>query len=198
MKSIPLLLLAAFGAASTIMSGQVVSAAPFGMDRGQTPVIEISAGYLFVHANAPPGQCGCIHLNGGYGSLVINMPQGLSLVADLSSAHAGQVDGTAQNITVFNDLFGPRYSFRKVSRRFIPYIQALGGRSQEMSNYVFIQTAAAAAFSTGGGINSTLSRHIGWNIVEADWVHSNLPNGANSSQNDLRISSAIVFRFGPR
>jgi outer membrane immunogenic protein len=199
MKSIQLLLLAALGAASTIMLGQAVPVAPFGLDGRQVPAIEVSAGYMFVHANAPPGQCGCMHLNGGYGSLVINMPRGFSLVADLSAAHAGQVGGTAQNITVFNDLFGPRYSFRTASRRFTPYVQALGGQSQETSNYVFIGgTASAAAFSAGGGLNSAFSRHIGWNIVEADWVHSSLPNAVNSSQNDLRISSGIFFRFGPR
>jgi outer membrane immunogenic protein len=198
MKFSPLLLLAALGATSTIMSAQAMPVTPFGLERGQTAAIELTVGYTFLHANAPPGQCSCAALNGGYGSLVVNMPRGLSLVADLAAAHGNQVAGTSQNITVFNYLFGTRYSMRSVSHRIVPYVQALGGRSQEESNYVFIQTATAAAFSAGGGINTVISRNIGWNVVEADWVHSRLPNGVNDSQNDVRISSGITFRFGPR
>jgi outer membrane immunogenic protein len=198
MKFSSLLLLAALGASSTIMSAQAMPVSPFGLERGQTAAIELSAGYTLLRANAPPGQCSCAALNGGYGSLVVNMPHGLSLVADLAAAHRSQISNTAQNITVFNYLFGPRFSLRSGSHRFVPYVQALGGRSQEESNYVFIQTSTALAFSAGGGLSTVLSRRIGWNVVEADWIHSQLPNGLNNRQNDLRISSGITFRFGPR
>ena len=37
----------------------------------------------------------------------------------------------------------------------------------------------------------------GW-IVEADWVHSYIPNAQNNLQNDLRIGSGVTFRLGPR
>jgi hypothetical protein len=55
-----------------------------------------------------------------------------------------------------------------------------------------------AAFSVGGGVSTTINRHFGWTIVEADWVGSRLPNAQNNLQNDLRISSGFTFRLGPR
>jgi outer membrane immunogenic protein len=170
----------------------------FGTGPGETPVLETSAGYTFIHANAPPGQCGCFSANGGYGSVVFNMPRGFGLVGDLAAVHANNIAGTTQSITVFNYLFGPRYSFRTLSRRFVPYGQILGGGSQELSSYTAVQTVSGAAFSVGGGVSMTLKPHLAWNLLEADWIHSYIPNASNDIQNDVRVSTGLTFRLGPR
>lgn len=193
-----IVLLMAFIALSSTLHAQMRATETFGTDPGQTPVLEASAGYTFIHANAPPGQCGCFSANGGYGSLVFNMPHGFSAVADLAAVHAGSVGATTQSITVFNFLFGPRYTFRTISHRYQPYAQVLGGGSQELSSYTAVQNVMGAAFSVGGGVSTTLRPHLGWTIVEADWVGSRLPNAKNNLQNDLRISSGFTFRLGPR
>ena len=166
-------------------------------EAGQIPLFETTLGYTYIHANAPPGQCNCFSANGGFGSAVFNLPRGFSLVADFSAVHASSVSGTTQSVTVFNYLFGPRYSFR-TSSRFLPYVQILGGGSQEFSNYAALKNPRAAAFSVGGGVSTTLNRHFNWTILEADWVQSRLPNAQNNVQNDLRISSAITLHFKPR
>ncbi len=191
-------LLAALIALSATLSAQVRKPEEFGIDPGQTPVMEVSLGFSFLRTNTPPGQCGCVSLNGGFGSLVVNTPHGISMVADLSAVHAPNVAGTQQSITIFNYLFGPRYSLRTVSRRFTPYVQVLAGGSQEMSNYVSVQTVKGVGISGGGGVSKTFNPRIGWNVVEADWIHSQIPNAQSDRQNNLRISSAITFRFGPR
>lgn len=192
-------LLTALVALSAALSAHIVSAQDtFGVDRGETPVLEASAGYTFLHANAPPGQCGCFSANGGYGSLVFNLPRGFGIVADLAAVHTNTVGSTTQSITVFNYLFGPRYRFRPVFKRYIPYAQVLGGGSQELSSYTAVQNVKGAAFSVGGGVSTTLDRHFSWTIFEADWVGSRLPNAQNNLQNDLRVSSGLTFRLGPR
>jgi outer membrane immunogenic protein len=170
----------------------------FGTAPGQVPVLETSLGYTFIHANAPPGQCGCFSASGGFGSAVVNMPRGFSIVADLNAIHAGNVGGTSQTITVFNYLFGPRYSMRTLSKRFVPYTQILGGRSQEFSSYAAVGNITGSAFSAGGGVTTVLKPHLGWTIVEADWIQSRISNAQNNLQNDLRISTALTFRLGPR
>jgi outer membrane immunogenic protein len=180
------------------LSAQTRAAETFGVEPGQTPVLETSLGYTFEHANAPPAQCGCFSANGGYGSAVFNMPGGFSLVADLAAVHASNIGGTTQTVTIFHYLFGPRYSLRTVSKRFVPYVQALGGGAEEFSNYAFVQNVSGVAFSVGGGVTTTINRHFGWTIVEADWVGSRLPNAQNNLQNDLRVSSGLTFRLGPR
>ena len=125
-------LLTAFVAILTASTSYGQKRAPevFGTDPDQTPVLETSAGYIYLHANAPPGQCACFSANGGYGSAVFNMPRGFSIVADLAAAHANTIGATTQSVTVFNYLFGPRYTFR-TPHRFLPYAQILGGGSQE-------------------------------------------------------------------
>ena len=192
------ILLTAFLALSATVSAHTHSQQTFGIGPGQTPVLEASGGYIFLHANAPPGQCGCFSANGGYGSAVLNMPRGFGIVADLAAVHTNTVGATTQSITVFNYLFGPRYRFRPVFRRYVPYAQILGGGSQELSSYTAVENVKGAAFSVGGGVSTTIAPHFGWTIVEADWVHSYIPNAQNNLQNDLRIGSGVTFRLGPR
>jgi hypothetical protein len=169
-----------------------------GKDAGQTALLETSLGYTYVHANAPPALCGCFSANGGYGSLAFNLPHGVSIVADLASVHANTVGATTQTITLFNYLFGPRYTFRGISRRFLPYGQVLGGREKEFSSYTTVQNVKGFAFSLGGGVNMPLNHHFSWNLFEADWVGARVPNGQNNIENDLRISSGVTLRFGHR
>jgi len=180
-----------------MLSVTACHAQTFGLDAGQTPVLEFGLGYTYMHANAPPSGCGCFSLNGGYGSMIVHTEHGMALVADLSSAHANNVNSTTQNITVFDYLFGPRFYYHPASR-FTPYAQVLAGGSEEFSNYVYAQGVTAFAASGGGGLSARLSRRWGWNIVEADYVYSQLPNAANNRQSDLRISTGITFRLGQR
>jgi hypothetical protein len=181
-----------------LLTAFIALSAAFSAEAGaQRPMLETSLGYSFIHANAPPGQCACFSANGGYGSVVFNLPRSFSLVADLAAVHANGISNSTQSITVFNYLFGPRYSFL-TARRFVPYAQALGGGSQEFSNYAALNNPTGAAFSVGGGMSTAFSHHVGWTIVEADWVQSRLPNAKNDLQNDLRVGTAITFRFGSR
>jgi hypothetical protein len=199
-KTTPITALIAFSVALSAATLPAQTRGPeiFGTDPGQTPVLETTLGYSFIHANAPPGQCGCFSANGGYASVVVNMPRGLSIVADMTAAHANNIGAAGQSITVFNYLFGPRYTLRNLSRRYVPYAQILGGGSQELSTYTAIHNPSGAAFSVGGGVTTPLKPHFSWTIVEADWVHSFLPNAQNNIQNDVRVSSGITVRLGPR
>jgi outer membrane immunogenic protein len=177
--------------------GQAHPAATFGLEPGQTSAIELGFDYTYFHVNAPPMRCGCFSMNGGGGSLVINMPHGMSLVADLAGAHASRINGTAQSISIFNYLAGPRYSYR-TSSRFTPYGQVLFGGSEELSNYAYVANRNAFALSAGGGVSRVLNRHLAWTLVEADYVYSRLPNAVNNHQNDLRVSTGLTLRLGPR
>jgi outer membrane immunogenic protein len=183
-----------FVALSLAASAQAVPSARFGLETGQVAPVEIGLGYAYFHANAPPSGCGCFSLNGGAGSIAVNATHGISFVVDLTGAHASQVNGTAQNITIFDYLIGPRYSFRSHSR-YTPYVQGLLGGSTEYTNTVNLTNTSAFAVSGGIGVNTVLGRHWGWNIVEADYVYSRLPNGVNSYQSDFRASSNLLLRF---
>jgi hypothetical protein len=185
-------------ALSVAGKSQVRPATVFGLAPGQTSAIDLEFHYAYFHANAPPAECGCFSMNGGGSNLVINMPHGFSLIADVTAAYANKVDGTTQNISILNFMGGARYSYR-TTKRWTPYVQILVGSSEEFSNVAYIGgEKAALAVSGGGGVSRVLSRHFAWNVVEADYVYSQLPNAKNDVQNDLRLSTGIVLRIGPR
>lgn len=188
--------LAGFWVMFVVVGVQVAQAQAFGTAHGETPALEIGANYDFFRANAPPGACGCFSMSGGGGTLVFNAPHGISAVADLSGGHAGTVDGTSQNISLFNYVFGPRYSYRNL-RHVTPYVEGLVGRSMEISNYAYVQQATTLAIVGGGGVSMPITKLIGWS-AEADYVYSKLPNAVNDNQSTLRVSTGIFFRFGPR
>jgi outer membrane immunogenic protein len=192
------LVAAAILAGFTLAAGaQVKPTTQFGLDPGQIAAMEIGVDYAYFHANAPPAQCGCFSLEGVGGGFAVNGTHGLSLVVDIATASATHIDGTPQSIRILNFLGGPRYSYRTHSR-FTPYVQVLVGGSLELSNYAVVQNKAGFAVSGGGGVNRSLGKHIGWKIVEADYLHSQIYNGSNNRQNDLRVTSGVYFRLGPR
>ena len=179
------------------LSAQFVPVHQSGLEFGQTAPYEFTLGYSFLHANAPAGMCGCFSMNQGVGTFVYNAAHGLGVVADVSGGHANNLSGTSQSISLIDYMFGPRYSWKIRSSRYTPYGQALFGESSELSNYVFAQSVKGFAFMPGGGLKVRLSPHFGWD-VEAGWIHSDIANNANNRQNDIRISTGVIFRFAPR
>lgn len=157
--------------------------------------IEVGANYNYFHANAPPGQCGCFSLNGGSGVVVYNITPRWSGVADLTVGHANNVNGTSQNITIFDYLFGPRYT-RRMSSRYVPYGQILLGGAKEDVNFQFTINRNSFALLAGGGVTTRLKRKFGLTLGEVDWIYSRIPNAKNNRQNDIRVVTGVTYHFG--
>jgi outer membrane immunogenic protein len=156
--------------------------------------LEFGANYNYFHANAPPGQCGCFSLNGGSGTVVYNITSKWAGVADLTIGHATNVDNSLQNITIFNYLFGPRYT-RRMSSRFVPYGEVLLGGAKEDVNFQFTINRNAFGVLAGGGVTTPLKHRFGLTLGEVDWIYTRIPNAVNNRQNDLRIVSGITYHF---
>jgi outer membrane immunogenic protein len=157
--------------------------------------LEVGVNYSWLHSNAPAGDCGCFSASGGSGNVVLNLPGAVSAVGEVSGYPVNSISGTTQNVTIINYLFGYRYTVDTHTRLRL-YGQGLAGGSHESSNYAYIQSANAFAFSLGGGAHLRAGRHLGINLVQADWVHSALTNGSNNRQNDLRLGTGIYLVFG--
>ena len=159
--------------------------------------LEVGANYNYIHANAPPGHCGCFGLNGGSAMFLMNITPRWSGVADITVAHASQVDGTAQNITIINYLFGPRYT-RRMHSRYVPYAQVLFGGAKEDVNFQFTINRQSFGLLGGGGVTTMLKRGFGVTIAEVDYVYTRIPNATNNTQNNLRIVTGVTYHFGAR
>src|ERR1700712_1033976 len=170
-------------------------ATPIRLAQGEVSRLEFGANYNYFRANAPPGQCGCFGLNGGSATVVLNITPAWSGLADIAVAFANNVGNTKQNIMTINYLFGPRYT-KRTSSRFVPYGEVLLGGAKEDVNFQFTINRNSFGVLAGGGVTTAIKRKFALTIVEVDYVHTRIPNAKNNSQNNIRVSTGIIYRFG--
>ncbi len=160
-----------------------------------------------------------VGLNGGSASFAFNFNRYLGLVADIGGYDDSQLQLTGNGAnepivvnssgTAYTYLFGPRLSYRN-STRFTPFAQVLAGGVHASDVTVSGCSGAectplpaqnAFAMTAGGGLDIRLTRHFSIRAVQAEYMMTRFPDvttGASSSQNDLRLSSGLVYGFGGR
>jgi peptidoglycan-associated lipoprotein len=163
---------------------------------------EVSLGYSYMRANAPPGQCGCFNMNGLSGEFATGLGHGFSVVADLGGYHQGNVDSSGLSLWVVNYLFGPRLSYRR-SKHWTPFAQFLVGGAHGSGTLYGSSTGASGsangfALSTGGGLDWKATRHVSVRLFQVEYLNTRLPNSSNDVQNNLRITAGVVFHFGKK
>jgi hypothetical protein len=165
---------------------------------GLIPQFEVSGAYSYVRANGGDPAAG-YNLNGGSASFAYNFSDRISLVADggiyrFSGLPAGL------DSTMYTYLFGPRLTFRKVSH-FTPFAQVLlgGGRLNASSGGI---NAGENGFSMaiGGGIDVPFRHRFSIRVIQAEYLLTRFDDvtGAAATQNNVRVSAGIVFRFGSK
>jgi peptidoglycan-associated lipoprotein len=167
--------------------------------------MELAAGYTYLHSNAPPGGCGCFNLNGGNATFAWPVMSGrFALVGDFTIAHAGTVSTTGNSLTLSTYTAGGRYLPRLSHSPIQPFGQALiglahaGGTLVQGANPGAANAGAAFAANIGGGADLKATPRVSVRLIEADYWLTTFDNGSNNHQNNLRISSGIVVRFGER
>jgi peptidoglycan-associated lipoprotein len=162
--------------------------------QNKTP-FEAGVNYTYVRSNASPGQCGCFSLNGGAGWVAFNFTHSFSAVAEVSGQHVGNPDNSGDGLNLVSYMFGPRY--RRGKSRLQPFAQTLFGGSHANGLIATGGSGSLNAFAmtAGGGADVNLNRRLAFRVFEADYFLTRFKNGVNDHQNNLRISSGLVFRF---
>jgi opacity protein-like surface antigen len=189
--------------------------------RRKTPRAELFLGYsrfgTGIKGDSVTAGNRMVGLNGGSASVAFNFNRYLGLVGDFGGYDANKLVlsgiGTNQSFevnasgTAYTYTFGPRLSFRNDSR-FTPFVQILGGgvHASEVtvdgcagSTCTPLPTQNAFALLAGGGLDIRLTEHLALRAIQAEYMmtrFNNVPAGGSSEQNDLRLSSGLVFRFG--
>jgi len=186
-----------------------------------SPKVELFLGYTHFGTASTKTVAGnrMVGLNGGSASVAFNLNRYLGLVADIGgyNDNAVQLTGTGVNQpldtyasgTVYSFLGGPRLSFRNYSR-FTPFAQAFFGGvyagAVTVSNCsgsacTVLPSQKTLSMTAGGGLDIRLVHHISLRAVQAEYMMTRfgaLTTGASTSQNDLRLSTGLVFRFGDK
>jgi outer membrane protein OmpA-like peptidoglycan-associated protein len=180
-----------------------------------TPKAELYVGYSYLRAvPAPSDGNRLVWLNGGSTSIAYNFTRHLGLVGDFGGFDDSQLlltgTGTTPNSSgsVYTYLFGPRFSFRN-HERFTPFVQTLFGdihaSDVKLSSGCMgagctpLPAENSFAWTGGGGLDIRVHRHFAIRLIQAEYLMTRFQDyftGATLSQNDMRLSSGIVFRFG--
>jgi outer membrane protein OmpA-like peptidoglycan-associated protein/opacity protein-like surface antigen len=199
---------AAQGSAATPYSG--------GQNLG-APKAELFVGYSYLRS-VPTLETGnrLVWMHGGSTSLAYNINRYLGIVGDFGAytnseirfqgAYGATVDVDNANVGAFSYLFGPRLSFRNHSR-VTPFVQALFGGmhanevalSHCTSSCTLLPSEDTFAWTAGGGLDIRVHRHFAVRLIQAEYLMTRFQDystGTTASQNDMRLSSGIVFRFG--
>ena len=187
----------------------------------RTPKVELSLDYsrfgVGFHSDLGTAGNRMVGLNGGSASLAFNFNRYFGIVGDFGGYASRQLEltGTGANQpravdadgTVYSYMGGPRLSYRN-DTRFTPFVQVLGGGVHASTVTVAgcagsacspLPSQNAFAMTAGGGLDIRLTHLLSLRAVQAEYMmtrFSAVPTGSNSSQNDLRLSSGIVLRFG--
>jgi outer membrane protein OmpA-like peptidoglycan-associated protein/opacity protein-like surface antigen len=180
------------------------------------PRFELFVGYSYIGATPRSNRNRIVGLHGGSESLAFNLNKYFGIVADLGAFESDHLTlGGVPPINVHADggafgyMFGPRLSFR--SGRITPFAQYLLGGLYATRVKLPGCTGGAActalpsenafAMTAGGGVDVTLTRHIAWRAFQAEYMFTRFRDPISSTgqtvrQNDVRLSTGIVFRMG--
>jgi hypothetical protein len=157
-------------------------------------------------AQVVPGQTS-FWFKGGGADAAVTLWKGLGIAASLTGDTTLNL---APNMSVhkLTYLGGPRYTCTAWKsqagaadqRRLQIFLQGLFGATHGFDGFYPTSpapTTSANSFAVqaGGGLNLYLTRSLGIRLLEADYVHTALPNGAANTQNDMRLSFGVTYHF---
>jgi hypothetical protein len=183
-----------------------------------TPRLELLVGYTYLRVFPTVGFGNRIYwMNGGSTSIAFNLNRYLGLVGDfggfnetrlmITTGNPPQATGPYEAVdggSAYTFLGGPRVSLRS-NLRLTPFAQALFGvmHATQVSlcpNCTSILPAQNAfTLTAGGGLDLRLTHRLSIRAVQGEYFMTrfdNLATGKSASQNDVRLSTGLVFRFG--
>lgn len=162
------------------------------------PQFEVAGAYSYIRANSG-NLNGAFNLNGGSGSLTYNATDRISVIGEFGAYRfSGLPSGLTS--TMYTYLFGPRISFRRTGRITLFAQGLLGGGRLNASSGGVDAGENSFAMVLGGGADLKLRGHFAIRLVEADYLLTRFEkvSGSSATQNNVRFSSGLVFRFGSR
>ena len=166
--------------------------------------VDIFGGYSYVRASTVFSGTR-INLHGASFSPAFYLNRWLGIAADVGVYHTGNI-AQQFSLTQWSYQVGPRVRLRN-DTRFTPYGQfLLGGGHAGGTLYTSslapglapIGSNSSFLFTVGGGVDCRLNNRIAFRIVQAEYLYSEFLNGSpiGHKQNNLRLSTGIVFNFG--
>jgi len=135
-------------------------------------------------------------LNGWQASITEKATDWLGITQEFGG-HYGtkQLQGINNHFSTFSILSGPRFYYPGL-KGMTPFVHALFGYEQatvELKGPGLKVTGSSYAMAFGGGVDVKVRKNLAIRVFQVDYYR---PQQFGSSQNNLRVSTGIVFRFG--
>jgi len=160
--------------------------------------LEVGIRYAATVTNAPPGECGCFVLQGAGMDASYPLASHLRAVVDVAGTTIGRVPETSHGLSEITLLAGPRYVFPM--RHFNLNAQALFGAVRGfgsdfiLTSTVHTDTSTNFAMTLGGSLDLPLTRTVLLRPIQFDYLQTNLPNGVDNRQRNIRFGAGVIFR----
>jgi hypothetical protein len=151
----------------------------------QTPRIAVEAGYTFMRFDSSTiGYADYSNLQGANGSLTYNLTPRFGVIADVAGEYGN-------HLQVAGWLVGPQFYHRFLSADLFAHV--LFGQGQTRVEIGTPVTNTGRAMGVGGGIDIPISERFSIRAIQADFINTHT---FDTSQNNLRFSTGLVFRWG--
>jgi hypothetical protein len=162
------------------------------------PKFELAAGYSYIHLH-PGDPFASWNNHGGTGSFTYNANRWLGLTGEFGNYGFSRTVGTATpQGGFFTYLFGPRLNYRKFDY-FVPFAEFLVGGFRADGNVTGASEQSSFALAAGGGVDIVFHRNFAWRFAQIDYLMTNASGpflNANARQNNLRLGTGLVLRWG--
>jgi len=165
------------------------------------PSFEASLGYAYFNMDMPSQRVGLTGLNANG---LVNFNSRWGVTVDALYASTGSVFGTGQSANVLSLLAGPVF-YPAVFAKSGIFVHAMAGACRVESAVPVSGTSylngwvARPSYLVGGGFEQSLFGPLGIRI-QGDYQFTSFGDSAGTihGQNNLRLSTGIVYRFGNR
>jgi hypothetical protein len=151
----------------------------------QTPRIAVEAGYSFMRFDSSTiGFADYSNLQGANGSLTYNLAPYFGVTAEVGGEYG-------DHLQVAGWMVGPQIYHHFLGADF--FAHGLFGQSQTKLDFGTSLTNTGRAVAGGGGFDIPISARFSIRPIQVDFINTQT---FNTSQNNLRFSAGLVFRWG--
>lgn len=163
------------------------------------PRFALGGGYSYTRTNLIPG-CRCVSMNGGYAQAQFNLSSHWSLIGTGDIAHRGGITQDGFALTQSTYTAGLRWFASTYKARLRPFAEVAGGGAQASGTLAPANSGVGRsnnsyALTAGGGLQLLRGRHLLFEPIEVQYLRTGFANTQANAQNDLHISSGLLFRF---
>lgn len=167
--------------------------------QAQDNALEVGLRYSTTAANAPPGSCGCFFLQGAAIDASVPILPRLRAVVEAGGSTIDSVPASTRGLSEITLLAGPRYVLPM--HRWRINTQALFGAVRGfdsdfiVSSTTHTDTSTNFAMAIGGSVEVPITHTILLRPIQIDYLQTNLPNGVDNRQRNIRIGAGLTFRI---